>query len=712
MKLRSLAALVVAAGLLFLASMLWFTGGHLSLPLDDSFIYLQYAKQTASGHPLVYIPGEAATSGATSLPWAGLLAVGALFGFTGKAAIPFAMILGGAAFVLLLFRMERLSSWLDSASEESTEPGALPRETTRSGAFTFATLLVFFSGPLQWATWSGMEIPLFALALAWSFESFCRSTGRMNRKLALALAVLAVVRPEGAILALVASLATFVNAFTERRLEGTPWIVLPLAAALAVPALLLLLTGDARSSGFLSKSLFATPQSDLLDLVRVALVRMRSLATTFSGFALPLPEGTGLYAYDAKFVGLWIVPGAAFFFALGAFPRVAEEVKARRIGPGTLVSAWTLLLLFVTAFLEEPDAHFGRYQMPILPLFLLFVAQGVRSLESFFREQNGLRSLGAGLRIALLAAGVLQTTFFALAFGDNCADIDRMHIRLADTVKRVVAPNEVVAVNDAGAIPYFSERRTLDLVGLTTPGFAGIWKEGSGTLYEALEELPPEKRPSWFCFFPNWFEFDGLGIWQRKGSVRLLTPSIVDAEKVLARADWTLAGSGHFPSPALADSGSSLVVLDRLDVAERGSERAHHFQWTNGERGGDAGTFARRASWGSEGGAEIIDGGRTIFDSCRFTMARSNVRATLLVLRTVSGARQRVEVSVDGGERLPVEVYAPGGGRFFDVALCPLPAGENPAAIELRLVSAAAESAPLILAHVFTVELRPAPPVP
>jgi len=49
------------------------TGGELSLPLDDSFIYLQYARVIAQGHPFVYSPGNAPTTGATSLLWPFLL---------------------------------------------------------------------------------------------------------------------------------------------------------------------------------------------------------------------------------------------------------------------------------------------------------------------------------------------------------------------------------------------------------------------------------------------------------------------------------------------------------------------------------------------------------------------------------------------------------------------------------------------------------------
>ncbi|HDQ25589.1 MAG TPA: hypothetical protein ENN43_02450, partial [bacterium] len=42
-------AVSVSAAALFFISMLWFTGFKLSAPLDDAFIYFQYAKNMMKG---------------------------------------------------------------------------------------------------------------------------------------------------------------------------------------------------------------------------------------------------------------------------------------------------------------------------------------------------------------------------------------------------------------------------------------------------------------------------------------------------------------------------------------------------------------------------------------------------------------------------------------------------------------------------------------
>ncbi|MBZ0267445.1 hypothetical protein K8I85_04770, partial [bacterium] len=123
MTRRRIAILVAVAGALFVVSMLRATGGRPSLPLDDSFIYFQYAKQAAVGHPLVYQPGEVPTTGATSLPWMLLLSLGALLGMGGKAMIFFAMAAGGALFAVAVHAAGETQRALAPRKPGSQRPG-------------------------------------------------------------------------------------------------------------------------------------------------------------------------------------------------------------------------------------------------------------------------------------------------------------------------------------------------------------------------------------------------------------------------------------------------------------------------------------------------------------------------------------------------------------------------------------------------------------
>jgi hypothetical protein len=678
-------------GLLFLCSMLRATGGRLSLPVDDSFIYFQYARQAVSGELFVYQSGDAPTTGVTSIPWVAILAGGVCLGFDEKSIVVFAFFVGAALLSL-------------TARFAGKAERVLAKEATPARKDAFATLLVLLSGPLLWGAFSGMEIALFAAGVAWAFWEWCEAEGRLERRPAIALAFLATIRPEGALLALVALLLGGIGAILGREARRSlGWGALPILASVVQPLVNFAATGDFRSTGFLAKALFAAPGADLLDVLRTALLRAASLAGALLGPLAPLADGGGLYAYESEAASLFVAPGSLFLFALGALPALAHEVRERRPGGGTLALAWLAAIFVATSTLEEPDAHFSRYQMPILPVFLSFVAVGWRRVAAACEGRPPpLALLGEGARLWLLGFGAVSACFFCLAYGDNCEDIDRMQIRFGESLRETLEPEAVLAVNDAGAIAYFSGRKTLDLIGLTTPGFAGLWSEGSGALWEKLESLPPAARPSWFCYFPNWFELDQLGVIRRKGSIRLLTPSIVDAEKVLARADWALAGSGD--TPRLAPGEQGFRVLDRLDLADIDSERAHAFAVRDGSHGGSGGTFVRRAGFAGNEGSEVIDAGRTVLESMRFEIGRSAMEPALLVVRSLTGARARVLVSIDGAAEREIEIYSPGAGLFHDQIVSELPPGGARAKVALRVVPEPAASAPLLFAHVFSIE--------
>src|SRR5512140_2250399 len=87
-------SLYLIAGLLALAgavayarSMLRRTGGIPSPPLDDTYIYLQYARRWAAGHFLSYCDGAPPSTGASSYLHMALLVPGWLGGLHDSAFV-------------------------------------------------------------------------------------------------------------------------------------------------------------------------------------------------------------------------------------------------------------------------------------------------------------------------------------------------------------------------------------------------------------------------------------------------------------------------------------------------------------------------------------------------------------------------------------------------------------------------------------------------
>src|SRR5260221_11305171 len=72
----TLVAVVSAMALAYIVSNIRISGSTPVMPLDDTYIHFQYARVLAEGHPLRYNPDQPPTSGATSLLYPAILAVG------------------------------------------------------------------------------------------------------------------------------------------------------------------------------------------------------------------------------------------------------------------------------------------------------------------------------------------------------------------------------------------------------------------------------------------------------------------------------------------------------------------------------------------------------------------------------------------------------------------------------------------------------------
>ena len=127
--------------LVYLSLSLSISADPLLMPLDDTYIHFQYARQMAQGHPLVYHDDDPATSGGTSLIYPPLLAVGDVLGFNGWALAYWALALGA----LFFFG----SVWLVYLIAKSN-PFA-PEQTSQERHALALALVFALSGPFIWA---------------------------------------------------------------------------------------------------------------------------------------------------------------------------------------------------------------------------------------------------------------------------------------------------------------------------------------------------------------------------------------------------------------------------------------------------------------------------------------------------------------------------------------------------------------------------------
>ena len=126
-----------------------------------------------------------------------------------------------------------------------------------------------------------------------------------------------------------------------------------------------------------------------------------------------------------------------------------------------------------------------------------------RSRSSCWRS----RCLGAWPRAVLAAAAIYLLLALpalvpaATRYGWAVQNINAMQVHLGRWVDRELPRPSRVAVNDIGAIAYFSRREIIDLMGLVTPEIIPYRREGEAGVLRYLVESCPDH----VVIFPAWF---------------------------------------------------------------------------------------------------------------------------------------------------------------------------------------------------------------
>jgi hypothetical protein len=225
------------------------------------------------------------------------------------------------------------------------------------------------------------------------------------------------------------------------------------------------------------------------------------------------------------------------------------------------------------------------------------------------------------------------------------------------------------------------------MLGLVTNHQAEVALNGPGSRFEQLESLPPEQRPTLFAYYPTW-----LGVPDFYGEPLLHTMvrgqfSPGDRQRLTGGADmevfeasWDHVGTAE--RPLVPQPGWTMV--DRVDVADLESERAHRWRGALGERRlGDPSarwSFVEREV-GPFGLA--IDGGRTIRGKHEsFALAVTPGRPVRLIARS-GGARAiplqdptgTVDIVVyDAAEHALARTSIPAADGLFEEIAIDLPA--------------------------------------
>ncbi|HEY2194413.1 MAG TPA: hypothetical protein VGH76_19250 [Actinomycetospora sp.] len=605
--LLAVAGFAVLTALATLAVNAAYNQGRVVPPLDDVYIRLQYARQIGLGEFLRYQPGAPPTTGASSLLYVLLLGVAAVVvppGLLLYAALALGVVCFAGTVVLVALLGRTLGSrWTG----------------------TVAAVLTALCGPLLWGATSGMEVGLVALLAAATLLAFvCEQHAGRFRVLPWVATPLVLTRPEGLVLVVVVLLgvaATLVS--RHRRGLDPPGRLVAVAARCAVPVLAALaqfllyrlLTGSAENSGITAKSWFSRPLGSPLEVLD------RVVATVQT--ALQLVGGTSTTEVAGPGIALLAAVGLAAL-ALGPPPR---RLVAGVLGLG-LVGVLLAVATLQTALWQD-----GRYLQPFLPVVVLLAVLGARAIGRAAADARRGRVLTTGIVAVLLAFGLVSAPTWALRQGQQAAGIRESAVSVSQWLRSHTPPTAVIGVNDVGAVAWFSGRRVVDLVGLTTPGLARPALAGSGAMYEALARLPADRRPTYFSVFDRTelvpvgeleaakifgekpvTSFDAKspdrdpgpfgGICQTTGECAVIS---------VWKADWSHLGSGDTPDAPVPGR-----VVDHLNVGDLADEAAHGYGVDRALIGLADQTEVRNQT--DPGGRVVVDSGRHVVGGEHFEL--------------------------------------------------------------------------------------------
>jgi hypothetical protein len=625
--------------------------GHPGAALDDAYIHFQYARAIAEGHPLRFEAGAPITSGSTSMLWPLVLAPFWALGARGEAILWPAWGLSFAALGALAYEVSRLTE----------------RLAGRTAAMGAGVMTLCFGG-FTWCAASGMEVMPFAWAIArasrsaaeWAEAHATDARSRLHACELVALAWLcALLRPEGGVAALfvAATLALFPRA---KRAPDRAVSLAAGAAPAAVPALLWAVTGTPQTTTAVAKLLPGNPYYVGAALTSKVATQAKTLVDT-------LLDGD---AWAAEFV-----PHGGAAIALTGLAAVAV-LGVRSKTPWRAAAVLALALtMFAPCFYLTFLWNRLRYLWPFASGWII----GLACLARLVGDLLGALRLGGRIATGILCGAFAGLFASKLEWviddvAQSASGIDRQQAWLGRWAKEHLPRAARIGVNDTGAIAYFGDHDTFDIVGLTTRGEARYWVAGVGSRLEHYERMRAAELPTHFIVYPQWMALDSvLG--------EPLTEAVVTDATILGGtamrayvADWSKLGSGERPWSHAGD------VLDALDVADLESESEHHYELLGAGDGEQVVIDGENPA-----GDSVIDGGRTRRTRERF-IARVPQGVSARGIVRIQGPPQAViSIMADGSPADRLVLDDSGSGEWVERAF-DLPPSRGPQTrIELRV---------------------------
>jgi len=499
--------IAVAAGLygVFIArSGFWLNGQTFFSLADDPMVSMRYARNLASGGGLAWNPGLQPVEGYTNFLWTGWMALVHLLPVSESHLYAWVMVSGAGLLVANLLLVRAIAAHL--APKLRSVP-------------LLAGLLTALYYPLIFWTLRGMEVGLLAVFMSASILLALRVLAAPSRRdLALLGATLALgilTRDDFALFGSIVAGSVVWRIGAGRRREATLLAIgLPLATAVAHEGFRLAYYGDLLPNTYYLKvagvGLGMRLERGLASLASAGLIQLYVPAVLGAAGVFLRPRSFGAWLIVATFLGQCAysvvvggdtyelgmtnrfitpaVPGLLVLAAIGL-----EGVFGRASAPSRPVLAG-VAVAFAMGGAAVLCSLIGDPVTGRLSGWLLAPVRGnaiVAALLALLALLCLMRLVpvgaGAGIEISRClrrALPVVATTAVVLATASGPQlwawinhnaryfGFERRLVKYGLVLRRATAPHDSIAVTAAGAVPYFSHRRSIDLLGKSDPAIA------------------------------------------------------------------------------------------------------------------------------------------------------------------------------------------------------------------------------------------------
>jgi hypothetical protein len=491
------------------------TGGIAGVPLDDSWIHFRFADNLRNGYGFSFNPGNP-TPGSTSPLWVGILSI-IDFGYL----LP-SKIIGIIAFLtsgIVVYKLAR-------------------QFNLRWFYALLAGIGSLAAGRFAWSAPSGMETTTFALVTLLALWSWARAPkGEVPWYTSLLLGTACLLRPEGYLLLIISCILLILERGEKKGWHNRFRVI---AKHIIISSLVLL--------PYLLFSLLSTGQilPNTFYVKRSAWDCQPSLA--YFGWISAVFWLDNMILTSLSLVGtIWIL-----------------RSKYWRVKRGLLFSSvWVLSIPLVYGIMAPCiSGYYTRYTTPLIPFVMILGALGGQELEAWIRfrlrhrnkESKGKIRNSRLMRLILIEGIILALIptilFWGPFFGQNVADIQNMHLKIGNWLAQQSEKDDVIALNDIGAISYIADRQVIDLMGLVSPEVIKFVENGEpGTWDLGLAKYLQTVQPAFLVIFPNWFpEMINILPIERMYSVQLEDRNVAGipgltmvggGEMVIYQLDWS-----------------------------------------------------------------------------------------------------------------------------------------------------------------------------